>query len=83
MTLRVSPEIERGLARLASERGGSTEDAALWALRIGLTLLPIARMPIGAHALVPCECGTVLALSAGPGDAARVERAINLWSEKQ
>jgi len=82
MTLRVSPEIEQGLARLARELCTTPEQAALYALRVGLTLLPVARMSAGHHALVPTDVGSVLALAVGPKDAALVERVITLWSER-
>lgn len=82
ITLRLTSEQTAQLADLARARGlRSAHAAALFALELGLALQELARMSLGAHALVPVPCGTLLAFALNPGDAAKAERLINLWSD--
>jgi hypothetical protein len=84
MTLRLTGGQTAQLAELARARGlKSAHAAALFALDVGLTLQELARMSLGAHALVPVPHGALLAFALNPGDAARAEKLINLWGEKE
>ncbi len=57
--------------------------AALFALEAGLALRELTSMSFGSHALVPLTHGALLAFAVGSKDAARAEKLINLWGEKE
>jgi hypothetical protein len=80
--LRLSPEQSASLGELARMQHATAQTVAMNVLNVGLTLMPITKMALGSHALVPVPCGTLLCFALGPKDAARAERLIETWEEK-